>query len=557
MPNEQLLRVYDPLHQLQQEPQQIQEPQQLQQEKNVFQEETEAMLMRNSELQSSSYKRFGMTFKDSAEMTEVKQAQQALTDGMFGEMPADKTQLDAAVDALLPLYDRLINACTVYVNKNEGVGSAPGQARLRIVRGSLHLATAERSMFRDCARTVFDEAAGGPAPFWVNVLGEIRRVKVTVAEKDTELGGGGTSDVTIIKQGSSQKFFKEEEKLLSPKDEFTAHYLTGKSKKDAAFYRQFLQTIGDDSYCPLKIVLNHFAPSTGEPVNLEDVYDHVVYDLQENFKEIDWKDKKVRAAFIEMAPKLHKWFTRWGICGVAGIAPNSLLSTRNVATSRMAMMLGMPELVADSSTVLLQVGDRQAKRGNLMKQAVGKDNGKLTAQANKNGEPITYTPEMARQLSTLQLFDTICGQLDRNTGNYFVQEKFDGRKHILSSLQGIDNDFSFGTLRYAELKSDGGLLKLPQMEIDGLCTLPCVDEQAVTAIQALNDEIVKHAFADLLSSAEIDALLDRLHGVQNILRKTAAKKKDFVVPGKDWNEDTLRRFGRVQNANPYVKREYV
>ena len=84
-----------------------------------------------------------------------------------------------------------------------------------------------------------------------------------------------------------------------------------------------------------------------------------------------------------------------------------------------------------------------------------------------------------------------------------------------------------------------------------------MDEQAVTAIQALNDEIVKHAFADLLSSAEIDALLDRLHGVQNILRKTAAKKKDFVVPGKDWNEDTLRRFGRVQNANPYVKREYV
>ena len=127
----------------------------------------------------------------------------------------------------------------------------------------------------------------------------------------------------------------------------------------------------------------------------------------------------------------------------------------------------------------------------------------------------------------------------------------------LSSLQGIDNDFSFGTLRYAELKSDGGLLKLPQMEIDGLCTLPCVDEQAVTAIQALNDEIVKHAFADLLSSAEIDALLDRLHGVQNILHKTAAKKKDFVVPGKDWNEDTLRRFGRVQNANPYVKREYI
>ena len=59
------------------------------------------------------------------------------------------------------------------------------------------------------------------------------------------------------------------------------------------------------------------------------------------------------------------------------------------------------------------------------------------------------------------------------------------------------------------------------------------------------------------TSAEIDALLDRLHGVQNILRKTAEKKKDFVVPGKDWNEDTLRRFGRVQNANPYVKREYI
>ena len=554
MPNEQLLRVYDPLHQLQEEPQQVQ------QKENVFQEETEAMLMRNSELQNSSYKRFGMTFKDSDEMTAVKQAQQALTDAMFGEMPADRAQLDAAVDALLPLYDRLIVACTVYVNKNEGVSSRPGQARLRLVRGSLHLATAERSMFRDCARTVFDEAAaGGPAPFWVNVLGEIRRVKVSVAESDTELGGAGTSEVTIIKHGDTRKYFKEEEKLLSPKEEFTARYITGKDKKEAAFNRQFLQMMEDDVNCQLKLALNHFVDGGKLVADTENAFQTQMDKLKNacEGKKLDWSNKKLREAFLRFAPSLLKWYTRWGISNVAGIAPESPLSNRNVATSRMAMMLGMPELIAGSSTALLQVGDRQAKKGNLMDQAVGSDYDKLLARKKEKNETLEYTPEMIRQLSALQVLDWICGQLDRNTGNYFVQEKIEGKKHILSGVQGIDNDFSFGVFQYKDLNYRDGSLQLPQAEANGRCTLPRIDEKTAEAVFALNDETVKHVFADLLSDKELEALLDRIHGIKELFRRSAEADKDFIVPDGKWDNRVLPLFRDAQINKAYVVREYV
>ena len=47
------------------------------------------------------------------------------------------------------------------------------------------------------------------------------------------------------------------------------------------------------------------------------------------------------------------------------------------------------------------------------------------------------------------------------------------------------------------------------------------------SILALSDEVVRFQMQDLLSEAEISALLDRLHGMQNTVQKDLSSERSF------------------------------
>ena len=72
-------------------------------------------------------------------------------------------------------------------------------------------------------------------------------------------------------------------------------------------------------------------------------------------------------------------------------------------------------------------------------------------KAGKNRANIIYTPDAMQQLSCLQLFDTQC---DRHYGNYYADYKEENGKFIITGIQGIDNDLSFGNLQYKHIASE-------------------------------------------------------------------------------------------------------
>ena len=204
------------------------------------------------------------------------------------------------------------------------------------------------------------------------------------------------------------------------------------------------------------------------------------------------------------------------ICDTAGIKSDNLISTRNIATSRMAELLNVKKLVAESRQVYIVDRETSSVRtGIAMSQVAGSDYSELTNQVKTDNRTMIHSPEAVRQLVCLQMLDVLCAQIDRNKSNIFAAQTEQDGKVVITGIQAIDNDMAFGTVSYEELnKRADGLNMLPVFEKDGPCTLPALDGNMAASILALNDEVVRYQMQDLLNEAEIKVLLDRLQGMQ-------------------------------------------
>mgnify|MGYP002402393167 CR=1 FL=1 len=212
---------------------------------------------------------------------------------------------------------------------------------------------------------------------------------------------------------------------------------------------------------------------------------------------------------------------------------NARLAERNVAMSRLDQLLGAG-VIAHTEFALYNSGSG-VQKGTFMLKAKGQTGGSLIqsgrivpdAEAKgQDGRPQDAVdmndPNLQRCLSRLQLIDTLAMQVDRHFGNFFVQ--FDAGGRVLG-VTGIDNDMSFGKVKSV----DKG-----RQEYPGLSRF--VDKELADRILALRDEDLIAVMEDLLGPEEIDALLVRLHALQDHLKRD---KTRLLTPDQ-WNEATAK-----------------
>ena len=269
---------------------------------------------------------------------------------------------------------------------------------------------------------------------------------------------------------------------------------------------------------------------------------------------LDFSNTRVRQILQEMMPRYTKWLTRSYICDSAGIKNGNLISTRNIATSRMAELLNIKSLVAESRQVYIVDRETTSVRtGIAMAQAVGNDYSRISYQARADEVPMSHSPETVRHLVCLQMLDVLCAQIDRNKSNIFATQTEQDGKVVITGIQAIDNDMAFGTVSYEELnKRADGLNMLPVFEKDGQCTLPALDGNMAASILALNDEVVRYQVQDLLNEAEINALLDRLHGMQKTIWVSINNNPDLIVESDKWDAEVANRFKAAQVNRAYA-----
>ena len=542
--------------------------------KSLYLNEMTQFQEQNQALQQNTRVVFGSQKADSAEMARVKQSVNDLN-LFFGTYmnTADKAAFDEQRRAGAARYDQVIDAGRAYVKAKGHPFTSAGKARLKMVQRVLAQAERERALFDDCAQELYLKA-GGQSIYWGNVLGEIRAAHLNADRLPTEEVGNGTSEVLKIQYGEGYVYFKAEEKLPPEKiDELITEYNEQRGKEAdwakvrAELNEMDLDTLGDAIF-QLSDLVRRFRLRLDRDDVPRETIDGILDDstLQELMGVVP-QDSAFRTPqgfleFCRMAVTISKQATLANICSQGKIPKNTLVSPRNVATSRVAKMLGVNDLFAESRTVVLKKDGKEI-RGNLMREAKGTPGCDLYVrydeELRRQGQKPTleYSPEALRQLTLLQLMDSLCAQVDRNASNYLMQWHEENGRVVVTGAMGIDNDVAFGAMSYESLKAGRNSLRGIELDNDpGMCSIPVIDKEFYERLMALTPEVLEYSLCDLLSQEELNALKDRLKGLQDLLTHTAENREGFLVNNAAGWTNAVDRF-RTPPAGGGTWKTYV
>lgn len=484
----------------------------------------------------------------------------------------------AKKDVIQDLFLKTIIACENYI-ENRDPWTAEGKARLQMIKDFRAQMRHESIMFAGRVEALSTDEANAnvnTTKTWLDVLTAVRTDNIEHGKDGykVEEGGAGTSKIYIIEKDGKKQYFKENEKCpvndifvlmdepikkLSEKEDDKSQRRLGYLKaikrvimekykteaeaakqlklayrKDDKLYAFIIAMFGKDQEIN-NMMLEIMERTNAHPEEKDNDMDFINNELKEMMK------KKTLSAISFRDAQIQK---------------NAEISKRNVATSRLANFLQIGDMVSESKLVKLSIHGKQMN-GISMEEAKGDKITSIVKNAEKNKKKVRYSPKAYRQLLNLQLFDLICGQVDRNMGNYLCEQEETGDAVEITQIKAIDNDIAFGNMDYEDIYQKGlyGINRMRNIEYADELQVPAVDKLFADRILALDEKTINYLLCDVLSKSERTALINRIDGVKRALRtrmnaeaKRRNKKKIILDNNpEDWKkslDDLSKNFAK-------------
>ena len=463
------------------------------------------------------------------------------------------------IQVMLDIYKGLKAACIAYL-KSHDPKSSEGKARYELVRKISERVTGEMSEATINAE-IYSKSKDDTPQTWAEVLIGVHSIELKKEQVKVPNGVVAQSSKLLkIKDGGKKYFFKYKEKAPefdteSMLREVTADYKqrldmllnkqgpfaglsAEKTKIEAKKIMDVIQVIAVLRDSLVKYGIDNF-DSRNEEGTLEE--------LEACGANVEGINED---AYKEFYAAYSKKYTLAAACKVAGIKVGSDVTKRNEATSVLADFLGISDMMMKSSTVKLDVEGEKID-GLRMDKALGIEGADVNKKETASGKTVHLTPEAIKQLFILQVFDILCGQIDRHQGNYLARCKTKGDELLIEGVTGIDNDLSFGTLSYQDIvmkkKQIHVANKMESLEVYNEKTkkiesvAPAIDADFANKILALKPEMIDLLLGRLLDKDELSACKDRLKGLQQYMVKEKALDesrkagdKRFMASLEEW-----------------------
>ena len=147
---------------------------------------------------------------------------------------------------------------------------------------------------------------------------------------------------------------------------------------------------------------------------------------------------------------------------------------------------------------------------------------------------LIYSTNAIKQMSVIKIMDVICGQVNRNEDSLkvVVQNQYiEGEEYlVIESVMAVKNEYSFGTAKFDDVNKDSEYSSLTEFfsESKRSVLLGLYDPDFADRVMALNvDDLVEKFSTTDLTIGQINALKDRLLGVQNALRADKENPKSY------------------------------
>ncbi len=221
------------------------------------------------------------------------------------------------------------------------------------------------------------------------------------------------------------------------------------------------------------------------------------------------------------------------------------LTSRNIASSRIAELLGIGNIIAHSEKMTVRAGDK-VMTGCFMEFAQGSDLNSQAAQTRNKlyNMDVKPTAGFNKDMTTLEIFDYLCAQNDRHTGNMFYKMSDkptpDG-KYLIEGIQGIDSDLAFGAENIEIFKNQGRL-----------SDLIFIDDSLADRIRGLNRDALEYALGDLIPQNQIDMMMERVEKFQRHMEDSMVRVKDGQWELKEYAIDAPEE-SLDERGKKYVK----
>ena len=207
---------------------------------------------------------------------------------------------------------------------------------------------------------------------------------------------------------------------------------------------------------------------------------------------------------------------------------------RNLATASVAGLLGHG---FDKVVPKVRFAMHNGKIGIVMDRAPGQPGSEGFDASN---------PVVRRELTKLQLLDTLVAQGDRHDDNFLISD-ISGKV----TVTGVDNDQCFGP----EATDDPYHLVF-HVGFNGVEMPPVIDQEMRTAISELREDDLRRTLNGLLTDREIDATVSRLRAMKRHVHALPASQ--VLKNDKQWGRgftDLLKNGKILGVGNSYVVRE--
>lgn len=235
---------------------------------------------------------------------------------------------------------------------------------------------------------------------------------------------------------------------------------------------------------------------------------------------------KATADEVALSKDFYNSLGEWNKNKEEAAAKDINLTAHNIATSRVAEMIGLGHLIAHSEKMVVRSGDK-TMTGCFMEFARGIDPSSNDPNAiQKLSEvELSLNPSFTRDLAGLEILDILCAQKDRHANNLFYQlsEPDERGKREIIGLQGIDNDLAFGM---AEQSENNWRAAHQKWERDNIF----IDKDVADKIRKLDDAALDFALGDLLNEQQMKRMKERVHHFQTHLNKHMVEVRE-----NEWN----------------------
>lgn len=535
-----------------------------------------SLLNAMGQLSNSKVVHFGMTFKDSDNMIEVKNAITELIAGLDAAIPTQEDEYLENVEYISSLYTELINACQNYLGdikeRNRGK-SKSGKNRLKLTTRVLELSQSELGYFQVSADEYYAEH-GQEGNAWKDVINRVRSTDLRESLKNNEIVSDSNSNSPVYKRTVNGKttIIKPAERLSmsdSLNDTLEAYLKSGapNAEETVAWFRLGAKAADSalkDVWTLVKEALEEH-PDKREELGAEEYKKFITKlrnDKLSSALDILSRDEKAASyikANLEVMKNfliyVHKKSDEFSVATKdAGIAPGAAISNRNVSTSRIAESLGVEDVVTKSETVLMKAKDGSTLVGTATEAA-----GESTVQdcarlAKSQNLTIKYTANALKQSWELQVLDLVCGQINRDVKSCSATYKVEDGIMFITSIKGFDNDMSFGVKTLKEMNKGANANALVQ---DGKISIPFLPKEFFNKIKsyASNPGQIEYEQLDIRSKEEIGSLQRRLLEVRSKLEQLEKSGQLKLLDTEEQWEEAVKQY--YANPDQYARNNYV